>query len=66
MGDLLNKIDKIAQLYTLISPINTNPWKSTSIETLLPNDIDNIKIKTEKITNTIDILVENINNFSQK
>lgn len=65
-GDLLNKIDKIAQLYTLISPINTNPWKSTSIETLLPNDIDNIKIKTEKITNTIDILVENINNFSQK
>ena len=65
-GDLLNKIDKIAQLYTLISPINTNPWKSTSIETLLPNDIDNIKIKTEKITNTIDILVKNINNFSQK
>lgn len=65
-NDLLGNIDKIAHIYELIAPINENPWKYTNMDYLSPNDVDDIKRQTKDISNFLEIIVKNINTFSDK
>lgn len=64
-GEMLGKIDEIANLYGLIQPIKNNPWNYTNPDNLSPDNIDNVKSKSEELKNNITEIIENLTIISE-
>ncbi|MDR3223935.1 MAG: DUF4011 domain-containing protein [Methanobrevibacter sp.] len=63
-GELINEIEKISNVYDSVKPIKENPWRNTSPENLLPDDIEDISENLNNLSNYLKELLENIENLS--
>ncbi|MDR3290514.1 MAG: DUF4011 domain-containing protein [Methanobrevibacter sp.] len=63
-GELINEIEKVSNVYDSVKPIKENPWRNTSPENLLPDDIEDISENLNNLSNDLKELLENIKSLS--